>query len=124
MKKLLALLLALVLAGSFLIAAAETVTLGSTGETVRAVQTQLRALGYYKGRVDGIYGALTQDAVTRYQKAAGLYADGIAGPRTQTALGIIGTTVLPQVTPLCYGASGAAVLQLQQVLTSRLPQPR
>lgn len=124
MKKLLALLLALVLAGSLLIAAAETVTLGSTGETVRAVQTQLRALGYYKGRVDGIYGALTQDAVTRYQKAAGLYADGIAGPRTQTALGIIGTTVLPQVTPLCYGASGAAVLQLQQVLTSRgYPNP-
>lgn len=123
MKKLLALLLALLLAGSLMIAAAETVRYGSTGDTVRSVQTQLRTLGYYTGRIDGIYGTQTQNAVLRYQQAAGLYADGIAGPKTQTALGLIGagvvTTGVAQVSPLRYGATGVAVTQLQRALNSR-----
>lgn len=61
---------------------------GSTGDEVVAVQTKLRELGYYKGNIDGIYGSGTKSAVTNFQKANGLSADGIAGVKTLAALGI------------------------------------
>jgi peptidoglycan hydrolase-like protein with peptidoglycan-binding domain len=35
---------------------------------------------------DGVYGPLTADAVTRFQRDKGLAQDGIAGPRTLAAL--------------------------------------
>jgi peptidoglycan hydrolase-like protein with peptidoglycan-binding domain len=53
---------------------------------VRAVQQRLRALGHKPGPVDGLYGPLTQAAVKRFQTAAGLAIDGIAGPQTLSAL--------------------------------------
>lgn len=61
---------------------------GSTGDEVIAVQTKLKELGYYKGNIDGIYGSGTKSAVTNFQKANGLSADGIAGVKTLAALGI------------------------------------
>ncbi|HIQ81285.1 MAG TPA: spore cortex-lytic enzyme [Candidatus Scatavimonas merdigallinarum] len=64
---------------------------GSTGDEVVAVQTKLRELGYYKGNIDGIYGSGTKSAVTNFQKANGLSADGIAGSKTLAALGITKT---------------------------------
>ena len=64
---------------------------GSTGDEVVAVQTKLRELGYYKGNIDGIYGSGTKSAVTNFQKANGLSADGIAGSKTPAALGITKT---------------------------------
>ncbi len=60
----------------------------STGDEVIAVQTKLKELGYYKGNIDGIYGSGTKSAVTNFQKANGLSADGIAGVKTLAALGI------------------------------------
>ena len=64
---------------------------GSTGDEVVAVQTKLRELGYYKGNIDGIYGSGTKSAVTNFQKANGLSADGIAGSKTLAGLGITKT---------------------------------
>lgn len=61
---------------------------GSTGDEVIAVQTKLKELGYYKGNIDGIYGSGTKSAVTNFQKANRLSADGIAGVKTLAALGI------------------------------------
>lgn len=61
---------------------------GSTGEEVTSVQTKLKELGYYKGDIDGIFGSGTKDAVTRFQKAKGLDADGIVGSKTLKALGL------------------------------------
>ena len=60
---------------------------GSTGSAVRALQEKLKALGDYDGTVTGRYGPLTKEAVRRFQWANGLTADGIAGPKTLTALG-------------------------------------
>ena len=60
---------------------------GSTGSAVRALQEKLKALDYYSGTVTGHYGRLTREAVRRFQRANGLTADGIAGPKTLTALG-------------------------------------
>lgn len=61
---------------------------GSRGNEVISIQTKLKNLGYYTGQIDGIYGPLTQSAVTRYQANFGLAADGIAGPKTLQSLGI------------------------------------
>ena len=63
---------------------------GSQGSEVRAIQQKLNQLGYSL-KVDGIYGAATKKAVTAFQKANGLTADGIAGPKTLAALGISGS---------------------------------
>ena len=53
---------------------------------VRAVQRTLRSLGWQPGPVDGLYGPRTQAAVTRFQAASGLTADGVVGPGTRQAL--------------------------------------
>jgi hypothetical protein len=61
---------------------------GSSGPDVERLQQRLRELGHLFGAADGAYGALTYAAVRRFQQAAGLTVDGIAGPQTLTALGL------------------------------------
>lgn len=51
-----------------------------------AVQLELAALGYFDDAVDGIYGPVTEQAVRRFQKAAGITVDGRYGPETASAL--------------------------------------
>ncbi|MEM6423718.1 MAG: peptidoglycan-binding protein [Cyanobacteria bacterium P01_D01_bin.128] len=63
-----------------------TLRLGSEGTSVTELQAMLKLLGYYTGAVDGLYQASTQTAVTQFQQAAGLSADGIAGPATWNRL--------------------------------------
>lgn len=70
------------------VARAETVYWGSRGETVRQVQTKLKQWGYYSGNVDGVFGQSTYEAVTWFQRANGLTADGTVGGATLAALGI------------------------------------
>jgi peptidoglycan hydrolase-like protein with peptidoglycan-binding domain/TPR repeat protein len=53
---------------------------------VRALQRRLAGLGYSPGPIDGRYGPLTEQAVTRFQATHGLQVDGIAGPQTIGAL--------------------------------------
>ena len=62
--------------------------IGSQGEEVRQIQTKLTELGYFTSKIDGIYGEKTKAAVTRFQRDNGLTADGIAGTKTLSALGI------------------------------------
>ena len=66
--------------------AGQTLREGSSGAAVRALQERLKALDCYSGNVTGHYGRLTKEAVRRYQRANGLTADGIAGPRTLAAI--------------------------------------
>ena len=74
---------------------------GSRGDAVRALQVALNARGFPCSPVDGLYGAATEAAVLAYQRSAGLLADGIAGPRTQAALGL-------RDNPCCRRCSSAA----------------
>jgi DNA invertase Pin-like site-specific DNA recombinase/peptidoglycan hydrolase-like protein with peptidoglycan-binding domain len=53
---------------------------------VRSLQRTLRRLGWSPGPIDGLFGPRTQAAVVRFQRAARLAADGIAGPVTNRAL--------------------------------------
>ncbi|MBR2879803.1 MAG: peptidoglycan-binding protein, partial [Oscillospiraceae bacterium] len=60
---------------------------GSYGPQAELLQLALNRAGYLPAQgVDGIFGNATQAAVTRFQRDSGLAADGIAGPRTWSAL--------------------------------------
>lgn len=61
---------------------------GSKGGEVKEVQRRLKLWGYYKGSVDGIFGAGTRAAVISFQKKNGLTADGVVGKATYKALGM------------------------------------
>jgi putative chitinase len=72
---------------------------GSTGKNVKRLQSRLKKLGFNPGAVDGDFGPATEAAVMAFQKSGGLLADGIAGPRTQRALGLAKDDSLPNVIP-------------------------
>jgi lysozyme len=56
-------------------------------DAVRALQSDLKALGAYAGRIDGDFGKQTERALMAFQRAAGhLDIDGIAGPATRAAI--------------------------------------
>ena len=81
--------LGLILALCFTLgASAVTYQRGSSGGTVREIQTRLSAWGYYSGELDGVYGSRTEAAVRLFQQKNGLTVDGKAGPKTLAALGI------------------------------------
>lgn len=67
---------------------AATYAWGSRGTVVSEIQRKLKAWGYYKSSVDGIYGYNTYKAVRYFQSKNGLKVDGAAGDRTLAALGI------------------------------------
>ena len=72
---------------------------GSSGSEVAKLQAQLQEIGFNPGPIDGRFSPATEAAVLAFQKSAGLLADGIAGPRTQGALGLVTDTSLPSVIP-------------------------
>lgn len=59
---------------------------------VRAIQDKLNRAGYGTLAVDGLDGAGTRAAVSKFQSDRGLTADGIAGPATNAALDTFLTT--------------------------------
>ena len=90
MKKILACLLALVvlctLSSALAMTAAGGLTYGDRGEEVLKVQQALDKLGYKVGKLDGSFGAYTENALRKFQKKYGLAVDGIAGTRTRELL--------------------------------------
>ncbi len=61
------------------------------GDDVAELQLRLNALGFDAGREDGILGDDTSGALTEFQRAAGLAADGICGSTTIAALDRVGS---------------------------------
>lgn len=59
---------------------------GDTGAQVKVLQHALNHLGYSVGKVDGVYGPGTTQAVKNFQTAKGLTADGVCGAQTIAAL--------------------------------------
>jgi len=55
---------------------------GDEGSDVAILQQRLSHLEFYKGKIDGIYGKNTAQAVKRLQKTYGLTVDGVAGEST------------------------------------------
>lgn len=87
---------------------------GMEGDAVKKLQQALKNRGYYSGSIDGKYGSGTVAAVTAFQKANGLTADGKAGPATQNAL--YNTSSTGTYNTLRNGDSSTAVKNMQYVL--------
>lgn len=110
------------------------------GALVIKLQQALKTRAFYKGEIDGLYGAGLKDAVKAFQLAFGLNPDGIAGADTQRLLyeGIYpakstAPAATPAITPIASfvtvtaapdgahvtlkeGDGGALVKTLQQAL--------
>ncbi|NMD38836.1 MAG: peptidoglycan-binding protein [Christensenellaceae bacterium] len=67
-------------------AAYATLRYGDSGEDVKSLQQKLVSLGFNTNGIDGKYGNGTKKAVYNFQRATGLYKDGIAGNATLTKL--------------------------------------
>nr|WP_245947264.1 spore cortex-lytic enzyme [Bacillus taeanensis] len=52
---------------------------GATGDDVIELQARLQYIGYYKGKIDGVFGWGTYWAVRNYQNDFGLEVDGLVG---------------------------------------------
>lgn len=63
-----------------------TLKYGSQGSRVKILQKALNDLGYNAGTADGKFGTGTQKAVTAFQRANKLTADGKAGKKTLQAI--------------------------------------
>jgi murein DD-endopeptidase MepM/ murein hydrolase activator NlpD len=63
-----------------------TIRVGASGFDVAALQFRLAWRGFPSGPFDGGYGERTASALRRFQRWAGLTADGVAGPGTIGAL--------------------------------------
>jgi N-acetylmuramoyl-L-alanine amidase len=59
---------------------------GSSGEDVIELQSRLSYNGYYKSKVDGVFGWNTYWAVRNFQYEFGLPVDGIVGAKTKAML--------------------------------------
>lgn len=106
--------------------------LGSSGPDVKALQQQLKDLGFDPNGVDGNFGAGTDKAVREFQQANGLGVDGKVGPGTlaalQSAAGAAANATLAASTPA--GASTPAAEAAPATapnlnlagLTGKLPQ--
>ncbi len=77
--------------------------MGGFNTRVAAIQYLLRFRKFYRGKVDGVFGAKTVAALKAFQKSRALKVDGVAGPQTLPKL----------VVPLKRGAKGDAVRAAQ-----------
>ncbi|HXH64622.1 MAG TPA: peptidoglycan-binding domain-containing protein, partial [Mariprofundaceae bacterium] len=60
---------------------------GAKGDRVIALQKRLTELGFSPGKLDGVFGKKTSEAVLEFQRQAKLAEDGIIGPAASAALG-------------------------------------
>lgn len=91
-----------------------TLASGSSGSSVLTLQKALESLGYFDGLPAGNYETLTQQAVLRFQSAAGLPSNGVADQTTLRVLfgGYAPSSPILQ-TSLSKGSTGENVLRLQ-----------
>src|SRR6266446_4579326 len=68
---------------------------------ITGIQKAMQKLGYDPGKIDGVMGPHTKEAIKKFQQANALTPDGILGPKTQAALtkvlqsGAVPATVKP-----------------------------
>ena len=109
-------LLAVALSFSILVSASAT-------DNVRAVQTKLKAEGFYFGEVDGAFSSDLSAAMTRYQIRNGLEVSGQLDEETSKALGaapaVTTTTATSTTTTTAAPAEGAPTSETWRRLRKR-----
>lgn len=107
-------------------AASTTTSSGADTNTIKSVQTMLKALKYYSGDITGNVGDKTKAAIKQFQKEFDLTADGVAGPKTIAKLesvynskggSSVSTSSSSSGSSLKLGSTGIKVRDLQQDLT-------
>ncbi len=102
-----------------------SLTIGDSGDDVKSVQLRLKALEYLLSSADGQYGSSTAAAMKAFQQMNGLTATGNGDLATYAALysdsalnakGVTEGAANPSYTNLRSGATGPAVIRLQQAL--------
>ena len=73
---------------------------GRNGFDVVFVQYLLRQLSFYSGTLHGFYDAATQAAVTAFQRASGITADGVVGQQTYYQFGRHNSVAAPLPYPI------------------------
>jgi murein DD-endopeptidase MepM/ murein hydrolase activator NlpD len=111
MRRVLATVLAVLAAAVFAVPAES-----AGNPEIAALQVGLSSRGLYRGTVDGVLGPGTSDAVRRFQRQAGLPANGMAGPMTRAALGLYGRHAPLGRRSLVLGTRGWDVAALQFAL--------
>ncbi|WP_407268717.1 spore cortex-lytic enzyme [Radiobacillus sp. PE A8.2] len=64
----------------------QTIQHGAVGSDVIELQARLQYLGFYNGKIDGVFGWGTYWALRNFQYEFGLDIDGLAGPTTKQKL--------------------------------------
>jgi peptidoglycan hydrolase-like protein with peptidoglycan-binding domain len=88
----------------------QTTTSKTFDSRTAALQYLLRNQSFYRGKIDGLFGAQTVSRVRTFQRAKGLYTDGVVGPQTWPELLI----------RLKRGDRGDAVRALQVLLRNEI----
>ena len=110
---------------------ASTSSASSSSETntIKSVQTMLKALKYYSGDITGNAGEKTKAAIKQFQNEYHLTVDGVAGPQTiaklesvynskgGSSISVTTTTTSTTGSTLKLGSSGTKVRDLQNDLT-------
>src|SRR6202042_2969458 len=84
-----------------------------SGDDVAELQERLLGLGFDSGRVDGLFGPVTEAALREFQRGVGLAPDGTCGPSTLRALAQL----------LTRSITGGAAHQLRETETVRQAGP-
>ncbi|MGF1632055.1 MAG: protein kinase [Kiloniellaceae bacterium] len=85
----------------------------------REIQRDLRALGHYRGAIDGSFGQGTRAGIESYQKVAGVEATGYLLPETRTALAGEAAPARAEEQRLAAEKAAAAALAAQQASAER-----
>ena len=85
-----------------------------TNPQIPGLQIALRAHGYDVGPIDGIVGRRTAGAVRAFQRRAGIFADGLPGPKTRRALGPLGAPLFGRRTLRVTGIAAPQHAQPRQ----------
>lgn len=93
---------------------------GDSGAQVARLQRQLAADGYTV-TVDGQYGPQTQRAVRHWQKANGLVADAIVGPKTRATLDMSPPALRRPAPPAGPSPAGGATTSVDQIIRDVWP---
>ena len=90
--------------------------LDSKGAAVTRLQTRLSELDYYYEMINDYYDQMVKDAVSLYQKAAGLEVTGIADVATQESLFSSSAPLNEEPGTVYPGYHSSIIRQLQERL--------